>query len=145
LLSPPADAATFERCKLDFAERERNAGTYALHRDLLRLRRETPAFSQQRSDRLYGAVLSSRALVVRFLCPEADALLFLNLGDDLDLRPMPEPLLAPPEARDFRLLWSSEHPRYGGAGVGTPHADGRWRLPAQSALVFIATSREERA
>ena len=42
-LADPADPQTFERCKLDFSERQSHAAVYALHRDLLRLRREDPS------------------------------------------------------------------------------------------------------
>ena len=41
-LSHPEDPGTFERCKLDLSERERHADVYALHRDLIHLRREDP-------------------------------------------------------------------------------------------------------
>jgi maltooligosyltrehalose trehalohydrolase len=136
---------TFERCKLDFSERETHAPIYALHRDLLKLRREVPAFRQESSEAMHGSVIAEKALVLRFLCPEGDALLLTNLGPDLDLSPVPEPLLAPPSGVDFRLRWSSESPRYGGGGTWAPHRDGSWRLPAQSTLVFVAseTEREE--
>ena len=43
-LADPADPRTFERCKLDFTERQSHAEWYALHRDLLKLRREDPVF-----------------------------------------------------------------------------------------------------
>jgi maltooligosyltrehalose trehalohydrolase len=39
-LSDPGDPRRFEACKLDHAERERHGEVYALHKDLLRLRRE---------------------------------------------------------------------------------------------------------
>ncbi|MDQ2643722.1 MAG: malto-oligosyltrehalose trehalohydrolase [Myxococcota bacterium] len=138
--SLPSAAAleTFERCKLDFSERLSHAEIYALHRDLLKLRHETPAFSQQRADAVHGSILAERALALRFVSSAADALLLVNLGEDLELRPAPDPLLAPPEGADFRLSWSSEDPKYGGKGSGTPHREGIWQLPAQSALVFIA-------
>ncbi len=35
----PCDPATFARCRLNFAERHTNAAIYALHADLIRLRR----------------------------------------------------------------------------------------------------------
>jgi maltooligosyltrehalose trehalohydrolase len=136
----PSAPTTFERCKLDFGERVTHAAVYALHRDLLRMRRERPAFAQQRSDRLHGAVLSDSALCLRFCCEEGDTLLLVNLGADLELLPVPEPLLAPPASGEFRLLWSSEDPHYGGKGTGQPYAEGRWRLPAHSALVFGSPS-----
>ena len=39
-LPDPGRLETFERCKIDWSERERNIGVYTLHADLLRLRRE---------------------------------------------------------------------------------------------------------
>ena len=42
----PEREETFLRCKLDFADRERRKDIYDLHRDLIRLRRQTPHFSQ---------------------------------------------------------------------------------------------------
>jgi len=59
----------------------------------------------------------------------------VNLGGDLILDPMPEPLIAPPEGRVWRSIWSSEAPRYGGSGVPPPGADAiRW-FKGQSAIV----------
>jgi maltooligosyltrehalose trehalohydrolase len=138
-LPDPADRLTFERSKLDLGERERNGAAYALHVDLLRLRREDPVFRTQGSGGVDGAVLGPETLVLRFfgvgLDPD-DRLLCLNLGRDLALPAVAEPLLAPPEAMRWSLLWSSEAIRYGGAG--TPEvdpADG-WVLPGHAALVF---------
>ena len=85
------------RSKLDLAERQRHAGMYALHRDLLRLRREEPVFRAQRRGGMDGAVLAPEALVLRFFgTHHDDRLLVVNLGRDLHLNPAPEPLLAPP-------------------------------------------------
>jgi maltooligosyltrehalose trehalohydrolase len=69
-----------------------------------------------------------------------DRLLCLNLGRDLVLPTVAEPLLAPPEGAAWTLLWSSEATRYGGGG--TPALDPRagWLLPGHTALVF-GTSR----
>ena len=84
----PGDPKTFERCKLDLGERERHAGAYALHCDLLRLRREDPVFASQRSDRLHGAVLAAEAFVLRYFGEAGDdRLLLVNLGRDLQFVP----------------------------------------------------------
>ncbi|HEV2845967.1 MAG TPA: malto-oligosyltrehalose trehalohydrolase, partial [Thermoanaerobaculia bacterium] len=92
----PASPETFERCKLDLTERQRHATCYAMHRDLLRLRREDPVFREQGKGHLDGAVLAPEAFVLRFFGRDAgDRLLVVNLGTDLDLEPAPEPLLAP--------------------------------------------------
>ena len=59
-----------------------------------------------------------------------DRLLIVNLGIDLPLVGIPEPLLAPPVERKWRLLWSSEDPKYGGDGTPLPKkatACGRFR------------------
>ncbi|HWG47692.1 MAG TPA: malto-oligosyltrehalose trehalohydrolase [Gemmataceae bacterium] len=137
----PVDSATFERCKLDFSEREKHAGMYALHRDLLRLRREDPVFRAQRIGGVDGAVLGAQAFVLRFFGVDGDdRLLLVNLGRDLFLAPAPEPLLAPNEGRDWQVLWTSEDARYGGdSAVAVEDEDG-WRLPGESAVVMTPTS-----
>ncbi|HKB13443.1 MAG TPA: malto-oligosyltrehalose trehalohydrolase, partial [Vicinamibacterales bacterium] len=66
VLADPGDSRTFERCRLDFAERETHAAAYALHKDLLRLRREQPAFSAQDPGGVDGAVLAHAAFALRF-------------------------------------------------------------------------------
>jgi maltooligosyltrehalose trehalohydrolase len=138
LLPIPHDPATFERCKLDFAERERNAAVYALHRDLLRLRRADPCFARQDAGAVDGAVLADWAFVLRFSGAGGDdRLLVVNLGRQLHRPSCPEPLLAPPEGMRWRVVLSTEHPRYG--GFGTPPVDSTeagWQLPAECAVVL---------
>jgi maltooligosyltrehalose trehalohydrolase len=138
-LADPGDRATFERCKLDFTERERHAEAYALHRDLLRLRREDAVFAAQGAHGVDGAVLGDDAFVVRFFGErDDDRLMLVNLGADLVLDIMPEPLLAPPADTRWTLLWSSEHPRYGGGGAVAPTSTGAWTLPGHAGLVLRA-------
>ncbi len=134
----PDSPESFERCKLDFGERQRNAGSYALHRDLLRLRREDPVFRAQGAGSLDGAVLGPEAFVLRFFGENAgDRLLLVNLGRDLPLDLVPVPLLAPLTGLRWEMLWSSEDPRYGGSGAPPPEdEEGRWRLAGQSAVVL---------
>jgi maltooligosyltrehalose trehalohydrolase len=84
------------------------------------LRREDPVFQARRRDALDGAVLGPDALVLRvFGTAGDDRLLVANLGRDLALQPVPEPLLAPPEGMVWEMLWSSEDPRYD-SGVTAP-------------------------
>jgi maltooligosyltrehalose trehalohydrolase len=138
-LSDPGDPATFERCKLDFGERERHAEAYALHCDLLRLRKDDAVFASQRRGAVDGAVLGPEAFVLRYFGTDGDdRLVLLNLGGDLHLAAAPEPLLAPPERKHWRTLWSSEHPRYGGAGTPELETQRGWRVPARSAVVLVA-------
>lgn len=128
------------RSKLDLSERERHRTSYALHRDLLRLRREDPVIARQARNLLDGAVIGPQAFVVRYAGKDGDdRLLLLNLGADYDYRPAPEPLLAPPEGRTWSLLWSSDEPRYGGPGVVNPLSEEGWRLQAESAVLYRIT------
>ena len=144
LIADPRDEATFNRSKLDFTERERNRELYSMHRDLLKLRRETPAFSSQRPRGVDGAVLGHEAFALRFFAQEADdILLVVNFGPDLDLNPAPEPLLAPPEGKAWGILWSSEDSRYGGSG--TPPVDTRegFQIPGHAAVALCPEQIKE--
>lgn len=144
LLADPADPATFARSKLDLSERQRHPEAYALHRDLLRLRRQERLFREQRPGCMDGAVLGARALVLRFFGDAGDdRLLVVNLGRDLHLNPAPEPLLAPPEGRRWDTLWSSEDPRYGGLGTSPLDTEENWRIPGEAAVVLTPRPAED--
>jgi maltooligosyltrehalose trehalohydrolase len=139
-LPDPSDPATFERCKLDFADREKNAREYRLHKDLLRLRRDDPAFRARDSRWVDGAVLGPHAFVLRYFegTPDGtrDRLLLVNFGRDLYLDQTPEPLLAAPEGRRWATLWSSESLDYGGEGTPPPEAVDGWRVLGEAAVVL---------
>jgi maltooligosyltrehalose trehalohydrolase len=163
-LAAPHDPASFERCKLDHAERERGPHRQAwqLHRDLLALRRSDAGLrraQQQRS--VDGAVLSPDAFVLRFFGEADDGrddrLLVVNLGRALHLDPVPEPLLVPPAQCPWRVAWSSQDPRYGGVGTLAPDAaeaelavPGRsvprpfdnWRVQGETALLLMPASNQ---
>ncbi|HVX66958.1 MAG TPA: malto-oligosyltrehalose trehalohydrolase [Bryobacteraceae bacterium] len=133
----PHDPATFEHSKLDFAGRERNAPVYLLHQDLLRLRREDPAFRAQRAGAVDGAVLGPEVFVLRFFVDgPGDRLLLVNLGLDRYYRPAPEPLLAPPAGLRWTKLWSTEEPRYHGCGCPPLEFEGVWSIPGHAAVVL---------
>jgi maltooligosyltrehalose trehalohydrolase len=137
VLVNPGDPLTFERSKLDLSERAQNSAIYEMHRDLLRLRREDPVLSAQRPGGVDGAVLGDEAFVLRLFGAEGDdRLLLVNLGVDLRLNPAPEPLLAPPEGMEWRILWSSEDPRYGGLGVAPLDAEETLHLPGHAAVAL---------
>jgi maltooligosyltrehalose trehalohydrolase len=139
-LPDPADPATFERSKLNLDERERHAGTCAMHRDLLKLRREDVVFRAQRARGVDGAVLGPEAFVLRFFGDGGDdRLLLVNLGPDLSFSPVTEPLLAPPADTAWEVLWSSEDPRYGGSGTPPLDTEEGWRIPGHAAVAMVPT------
>ncbi|MBX3623142.1 MAG: malto-oligosyltrehalose trehalohydrolase [Rhizobacter sp.] len=155
-MAPPHELATFQRCKLDHGERHRpgHREAWVMHRDLLRLRREDDCLQRAQRNRpaTDGAVLGPDAFVLRFFGEGGDdRLLLVNLGRTLHLDPAPEPLLAPPALGPWRVLWSSQDPRYGGIGTLAPDAaeaergvPGRsvprpfdnWRLQGETTLLL---------
>jgi maltooligosyltrehalose trehalohydrolase len=141
-LPDPSDPLTFERSKLDLSERGRHTEAYALHCDLLRLRREDPVFRAQGP--VDGAVLGPEAFVLRFFGEGGDdRLLLVNLGGDLVVPAIPEPLLAPPaEDLTWGLCWSSEAVRYGGSGTPRVDPDEGWHLPGHATLVLAPVARQ---
>jgi maltooligosyltrehalose trehalohydrolase len=62
--------------------------------------------------------------------------MLVNLGQDLQLHPVSEPLLAPPQNGQWDLLWSSEHTRYGGSGFPRIEENGTWKFPGHSLVVM---------
>jgi maltooligosyltrehalose trehalohydrolase len=137
-LADPTAEATFRGCVLDPRHRRLDHPQVALHRDLLQLRHRDPAFTDPRPDALDGAVLSDRAFVVRYFQPDprADRLLLVNLGPTHASPVTAEPLVAPPDATGWQLVWSSEDPRYGGHGTPPPFDRERLSIPAHAAVVL---------
>jgi maltooligosyltrehalose trehalohydrolase len=137
VLPDPSAPALFRQAKLDTAERQRHAGIYALHRDLIKLRRFDPVFRAQRHRGMDGAVLGRDAFVLRFFGENGDdRLVLVNFGLDLHLDPAPEPLLAPPESMRWKIIWSSENPNYGGSGTPPVDSPDNWRLRGHAAVVL---------
>jgi maltooligosyltrehalose trehalohydrolase len=140
---------TFARSVLDLREREAHASVVALHRDVLRLRRETAAFRAQAARGVDGAVLGPEAFALRYFHgspgqphdrtdPQSgDRLMLVNLGRDLDLDAAPEPLLAPPGGCRWSVEWSSEAREYDGSGTPPVEDETRgWHLPGHAAIVL---------
>jgi maltooligosyltrehalose trehalohydrolase len=174
----PESEATFRKCVLDFSEREKRRDIFALHRDLLKLRREDPVFSKPRWCGVDGAVLGAEALVLRFFHytwrdeshespsvsgaaggeedrdshrssfqKRGDRLLVLNLGADLNVPSIAEPLLAPPHGCMWKTILATEQICYGGGGAPPIENDeGKWSLPAHAATVLapVTAHREKR-
>lgn len=139
LISDPGDPETFLKSKLDFSERGTHQGIYAMHRDLLRIRATDPAFRNRGRGSIDGAVLGREAFILRYFVAEGrDRLLAVNLGKDINLDPAPEPLLAPPENCSWRLMWSSDNPKYGGAGIADLETGVDWKIPGWSSTFLCS-------
>ena len=128
VIPPPHDRETFELSKLEDDDVDQRI--LALHRDLIRLRREEPFVTE-----LHGAVLGDHCFLLR----SRDRMLVVNLGPDLDLQIANEPLLAPPAGFvRWQIHWSSEAPEYGGSGMAEPDTDEGWRIRGASAVLLEA-------
>lgn len=139
ILARPDDEGTFRRAVLDWAELDRHREAVALHRDLLRLRREDPVFAAQRPGGVDGSVVGPEAFALRYLGPGGDdRLLLVNLGRDVFRPSIPDPLVAPPQGRSWSVTWSSEDPAYGGSGTPPIETPKGWRLPGHAAIVLAA-------
>jgi maltooligosyltrehalose trehalohydrolase len=139
-LPDPTARATFEACILDPRERDLARPVVAMHRELLRLRREDPTLASPHTP-VTGAVLGDHAFVLRFLGARDDGtddrLLIVNLGATLRLTSVPEPRVAPPAGTGWRVVWSSEDPRYEGHGTPTPFVRRGLHVPADAAILFV--------
>ncbi|HJR76470.1 MAG TPA: malto-oligosyltrehalose trehalohydrolase [Nitrospiraceae bacterium] len=142
LIPDPNDPATFQRSKLILTERERHAPWYALHKDLLHIRRDDPVIAAQARDRVDGAVIGNQTCILRYFgSHDDDRLLVINFGADLRYLPAPEPLIAPSPRGPWTLIWSSDNPRYGGPGIINPLTDEGWNIPGMSATFYAAGNR----
>jgi maltooligosyltrehalose trehalohydrolase len=107
----PQEVTTFEASKLDWALRDKgeHAALLALHRELLRLRREHPALAN-RSKRAQTVTLEGRVLAMRRRSADGgwEASAVFNLS--------PEPAAAP--GRGTIFLHSADE-RWAGPGVPT--------------------------
>src|SRR4029077_6826883 len=85
-LADPCSRSTFERCKIDFVERERHRSIYVLHTDLLKLRSEDSVFHCQSAERIMTAALGADCLALRHFGKAGDdRLIVANFGADLHL------------------------------------------------------------
>jgi len=141
----PEEVETFKKCKLNMLERKEHPHAYALHLDLLKLRRHDSVFCSPRINGVDGAVLNPDTFVIRFFgdTEEDTRLLFVNFGMDYLLSPVPEPLLAPPKDMQWSMLWSSEDSRYGGGGTPPLSTAHHWLILGHSALVLIPNNSGE--
>ncbi len=81
-----------------------------------------------------GSALTDDVLVLRY----QRRVLIVNLGDEIRLDIVNEPLLAPPLDEYWDLLWSSDSPEYGGPGITPVNTRGTWVVPARAAVLLTA-------
>ena len=133
----PLDPATFQRCKLNPAERDPQAPLYALHRDLLALRRGGPGISQPATPRA-GRRSSTQAFVLRFFGGAAgDRLLCSTSAPTSASIRRPSRCWRHRAAGPGDSAGQSEEPRYGGGrGTAPVVTEAGWYLVGHAAVVL---------
>jgi maltooligosyltrehalose trehalohydrolase len=144
-IDKPYEIDTFIQSRLDLSLRERHDKVYSLYRDLIKLRREDPVLSRGYQCRIEGAVLGLHGFLLRYFHGDQQRLFLMNLGREMHLSPIPEPMLAPPAGCHWELLWTSEKVEYGGSGTPAQLETERfWRLQGNAAVVLTPVENGEK-
>lgn len=135
LVPHPSSKKAFFASKINQNERKLHKEMYKLHRDLLKIRHKEPIFKKSGRKGIDGAVIGEYGFVLRYfgLSGDQDRLLIVNMGQDRELRPNPQPLLAPPRNYCWNLEWYSENPDYGGEGIPPVVVGQKWVLSGRTA------------
>lgn len=138
-IARPSDRRTFEECKLDDGERTAENGSFLLHRDLLKLRREDPVLRDVGTEavRVFSSAPDPELILIRYITETEHRLLVVNLGDDHPSA-MNDPLFAPLPGSRWVQLWCSEHPQYGGAGAAAFAETGQWLISGHTATLLAS-------
>ena len=130
----PGDAATFHKCKINWEEKKDGSRSqfFAFTRDLIQLKKGDPTLLSPLA--IDGAEIDDNIFIIRYFGEDGDRLLLFNFGSDSLAESYPEPLVAPPQESEWKLMLSSEEFKYG--GIGIPEQDERWKAPGDAALVF---------
>jgi maltooligosyltrehalose trehalohydrolase len=136
-LPDPGDESAFRACRIDWTGNARSEDARLLYTDLLALRRSDAVLSGLGTPAVQIATSAptSDIVLLRYTSGSDDRLVVVNLGRRTTLR-MNDPLLAPPRAASWSLLWSSERVTYGGGGVADFPLEERWILQANCAWLF---------
>jgi maltooligosyltrehalose trehalohydrolase len=136
----PQSPETFLRSKLNLAERELHAGTYALYRELLRLRREDPVLTVQEKSLSKATAVGPQIVIVERWHENERRLLVANFGPSVGLTFADQPDLSHLLAADLGLLITSSDRKFGGdgstCGLVTVNGQRRIEMPARTATIF---------
>lgn len=125
----PGSFNTFENSKLDWENFD--AKTFEFHKTLIALRKQLPFF-----DKVDGAVINDKILLIRYFSEGNDILLLCNFGNDFLMQSISEPLFAPSFEKKWRLAFSSNEPCFGGLG-NPPFKEPIWTMPANTTYVLM--------
>ena|SRR5687768_23182 len=88
--------------------------------------------------RLHAAVFGAKLFAIRYFGDGGATVYIANLGLDASFASLAEPLMAPPAGRQWEMIWSSEHPQYGGQGTPQVLQENSWHLLGDALVVMKA-------
>ena len=139
----PQSPETFARSKLNFEERETHAGTYALYRELLRLRREDPVLRVQDRLQTRATEVGPQIVVVERWDGDERRVLVANFGPSVGITFADQPDLKQRLESEWKLLLTSSDRRFGGdggaCGLTSEGQDRRVEMPARTAAIFACS------
>ncbi|MBN1603288.1 MAG: DUF3459 domain-containing protein [Chitinispirillaceae bacterium] len=134
----------FYSSKIDPQRLAHSDPIYVMYSDLLKIRHSDHVFSKNGLEFIDGAIISENLLCIRYCGnnDNEDRLVLCNLGIDITLSSIPEPLIAPPEGYSWKLTWYSENTLYGGNGFQEPLQDDKYCLAGKSLYYFATENRQ---
>jgi maltooligosyltrehalose trehalohydrolase len=133
----PQAEETFRRSKVDWRERERNAGVLVLYTDLLALRRDDLVLAAQDRQRLHATAPSDEVVALHRWTEAGHRLVLVNFGGAMTV-PLAGVLAPGGPFEGWRVTWHSNEARYGGDSAPPSLADGAVRLPASTAALLAS-------
>jgi maltooligosyltrehalose trehalohydrolase len=135
----PQAESTFLRSKLDWSERERNAGTLRLYTDLLALRQGDPVLSIGDRARLHTAAPTPSVVALHRWSDAGHRLVLVNFGGSAEI------VLAGVLSNGFRddgwyVAWHSNQVDYDGSGEVPVVIGGTVSVPPATAVVLAQQS-----
>ncbi len=135
---PPCQAeSTFLRSKLNWAELDRpeHAPILVLYRELLRLRREQPAFRPSSRELVRVAALEGKTIALRAAAADGDWLVLCDL-DGEGTASLRDELCTLEASRRWERVLSTNEERFGGSGAALTGSDGTIRFQQPEVQVF---------
>ncbi|MCL5962079.1 MAG: malto-oligosyltrehalose trehalohydrolase [Chloroflexi bacterium] len=144
----PQAESTFRQSRLDFGERNSQAGIYRLYRDLIDLRKSDPVLARQDRFNLRCRALAPSLIALHRWQGTDHRLVLANFGQATCVRFGESPFLSDLASRPWQVLWSTAGPEYalckGQPGVDVVGGAVEVEIPAACVVVLESLASEPR-
>lgn len=146
LVPDPQSERSFLDSKLKLNERRQHATTYALYRELLKLRLQDPVLLSGDRACTYAWPVGMNVLFMHRWAGDEHRLLIANFGGAVDIPVTGRKALAELQDKPWKLLLSTAEKRFGGDGVDayleSVNNTESLVVPARSAALFAIGAHE---